>query len=93
MSATPTNSAATPAERTAWLIVATGLVVFFVALVTYGNAGEPAAATMWMVAGSALAFAAMIPALLLTGLRQLVSIRAELRSGEDRREGTGLNLT
>lgn len=96
MSATPTHDAqlkATVAERTAWVAVCVGLALLFVAFVVYGNSdGKPDAATAWMVVGGGLAAVALIPALLLTGVRQLLPLGAELRPSDRSRDSSSLDL-
>lgn len=97
MSATPMpdgSRRATLAERVAWVIVCGGLVLFFVALVVFGNSSdEPDAPTVWMVVGGGLAAVALIPALLLTGVRQLFPLGAELRTGDHGRDSAGLDVS
>jgi len=71
---------ATPAEVVAWLLVALGVLVLVVAAFAYGAeasrwSGDTTAPAAWMAAGAGIATLAVVPALVLTGIRQLLDRR------------------
>lgn len=66
--------APTPTEVTAWVFVGIGVVIFGFAFVTLGNMsyGDETVPAGWMAFGGAVVGIAAMPALILTGIRQLI---------------------
>lgn len=89
---------ATGAEMTAWGVFAFGMFIAGIAYLGFLSAsddvhGDASAPFAWMIAGAALASAAFVPAIILTGLRQLVPALRGVDEGErrsaDREDGAG----
>ncbi|MGP6171986.1 hypothetical protein ACTU6V_12360 [Microbacterium sp. A204] len=78
----PTN-----AEIGAWITFAGGAVIYFIALVVAGNATyseDTVSAAGWMTFGGMIAGLGFVPAIILTGGRQLLrSVHASEREATD----------
>lgn len=65
-------------EATLWLVSGIAVVIYVIAFVILGNAGygdDPEIATGWMSFAGMIAGLTIIPAIILTGLRELLNAR------------------
>lgn len=80
-----TQHSATPTELGAWIAFGIAAVIYVITFALIGNAGygeDTTAAAGWMTLAGTIAGLTLVPAIILTGIRQLVPALRGVPRGE-----------